>query len=48
MKKLFILGSGRGENFEAIVKYLNSSKISSEIEITCLSDKACGGARNKT
>lgn len=38
MKKLFILGSGRGENFEAIVKYLNSLKISSEIEITCLSD----------
>lgn len=38
MKKLFILGSGCGENFEAIVKYLNSSKISSEIEITCLSD----------
>lgn len=40
MKKLFILGSGSGENFEAIVHHLNSSKISSQIEITCLSDNS--------
>jgi len=34
MKKLAIMGSGKGSNFEAIAKYFKDK----EVEITCLSD----------
>ena len=37
MKKLAIMGSGNGSNFEAIVKYFEN-KEGKDIEITCLSD----------
>lgn len=39
MKKIAIMGSGNGENFEAIVKYLKSERSSVEMDITCISDK---------
>ena len=34
MKKLAVLGSGRADNFEAIVKYIEKK----DVEITCISD----------
>lgn len=34
MKKLAVLGSGRGDNFEAIAEYFESK----DVEITCISD----------
>lgn len=38
MKKIAIMGSGNGSNFEAIVKYFEQ-KPEMEVDITCLSDK---------
>lgn len=38
MKKLFIIGSGSGDNFEAIVNHLKSSCLNTSVDITCLSD----------
>lgn len=38
MHTLAIMGSGRGSNFEAIVKWLQNKNINTDVEITCLSD----------
>lgn len=38
MKKIAVLGSGNGSNFEAIVNYFKSDKSSLDVEIICLSD----------
>lgn len=38
MKKIAIIGSGDGQNFEAIVNYLNSERSSVKVDITCISD----------
>lgn len=38
MKKLAIMGSGNGSNFEAIAKWFRSKCENKDIEITCLSD----------
>lgn len=40
MKKIAIMGSGDGRNFEAIVNYLNSERSSVKADITCISDKS--------
>lgn len=38
MKKVAVMGSGKGSNFEAIVNYFQSDKSTLDVEITCLSD----------
>jgi len=38
MKKLLIMGSGDGSNFEAIAKWFQNSNIAKGVEITCISD----------
>lgn len=38
MKKIAIMGSSDGENFEAIVNYLNLERSSVKVDITCISD----------
>lgn len=38
MKKLAIMGSGNGSNFEAIVKWFRGKCENKDVEITCLSD----------
>lgn len=38
MKKIAVMGSGEGKNFEAIVKYFVSNKSNLDVDITCLSD----------
>lgn len=38
MKKLAIMGSGNGGNFESIAKWFQNSNICKDVEITCISD----------
>ena len=38
MHKLAIMGSGKGSNFEAIVKWFKNQSAGKDVEITCLSD----------